>query len=252
MTKLAYASWAVRLWDVSLHATKAWQVKSFLSTGIQHQIQHFFFLLWEDTSIHPTSLHVMLSPALRRTGLGRLHAWTNRELCNFSNIFPPPVLEKWKTSSFVIHATMQSGPDTSTYIFSKSLPVQSTLFLTPHLSLLSFIAPPTFSFQMFLCPMSLKMQDISEVVTLLCDCGKMQELNKRIGDYSQVKDVPAFNHWGVLPATYNNLVNKLTVCFKHILFSTVHKIKLNPQRGCGCKKEARCAVASYMVKAEPY
>jgi hypothetical protein len=50
--------------------------------------------------------------------------------------------------------------------------------------LLSFIAPPTFSFQMFLCPMSLKMQDINEVVTLLCDCGKMLELNKKIGDYS--------------------------------------------------------------------
>jgi len=100
--------------------------------------------------------------------------------------------------------------------------------------------------------MSLKMQDINEVVTLLCDCGKMLELNKKIWDYSQVKDVPAFNHWGVFPATYNNLVNKLTVCFKYILFSTVHKIKLNLQRGCGCKKEARCTVASYMVKAEPY
>jgi hypothetical protein len=32
---------------------------------------------------------------------------------------------------------------------------------------------------MFLCPMSLKMQDINEVVTLLCDCGKMLELNKK-------------------------------------------------------------------------
>jgi hypothetical protein len=96
------------------------------------------------------------------------------------------------------------------------------------------------------------MQDINEVVTLLCDNSKMLELNKKIGDYSQVKDVPAFDHWGVLPATYNNLLNKLIVCFKYILFSTVHNIKLNLQRGCGCKKEARCTVASYMVKAEPY
>jgi hypothetical protein len=89
-------------------------------------------------------------------------------------------------------------------------------------------------------------------LSLFSVTGKMLELNKKIGDYSQVKDVPAFNRWGVFPATYNNLVNKLTVCFKYILFSTVHKIKLNLQRECGCKKEARCAVASYMVKAEPY